>query len=141
MALVYFIAIGIMIVLFFWTKDSIKTIENTNLVIKMVSIVIIGVIIATLIIFAISKIGINYQNKQIYKEVKKVALMLFIPINALISLPQIAKIVGDIEAKQTENEKIKKRIIIIAVLIIIAIIFEIGYLKDFQNGIIELLNK
>ena len=141
MALVYFIAIGIMIVLFFWTKDSIKTIENTNLVIKMVSIVIIGVIIATLIIFAISKIGINYQNKQIYKEVKKVALMLFIPINALISLPQIAKIVGDIEAKQTENEKIKNRIIIIAVLIIIAIIFEIGYLKDFQNGIIELLNK
>ena len=141
MALVYFIAIGIMIVLFFWTKDSIKTIENTNLVIKMVSIVIIGVIIATLIIFAISKIGINYQSKQIYKEVKKVALMLFIPINALISLPQIAKIVEDIEAKQNENEKIKKRIIIIAVLIIIAIIFEIGYLKDFQNGIIELLNK
>lgn len=141
MALVYFIAIGIMIVLFFWTKNNIKSIEDTNLVIKMVSIVIIGVIIATLIIFAISKIGINYQNKQIYKEVKKVALMLFIPINALISLPQIAKIVGDIEAKQTENEKIKKRIIIIAVLIIIAIIFEIGYLKDFQNGIIELLNK
>ena len=141
MALVYFIAIGIMIVLFFWTKNNIKSIEDTNLVIKMVSIVIIGVIIATLIIFAISKIGINYQNKQIYKEVKKVALMLFIPINALISLPQIAKIVGDIEAKQTENEQIKKRIIIIAVLIIIAIIFEIGYLKDFQNGIIELLNK
>ena len=141
MTIIYLVTIGIMIILFFWTKNNIKSIEDTNLVIKMISIVVIGVIITTLIIFGISKIGITYPNKQIYKEVKKVALLLFIPINGLICLPQIAKIVGNIEDKEIENEKIKKRIIILGVLIFIAIIFEIGYLKDFQNGIIQLLNK
>lgn len=141
MTIIYLVTMGIMIILFFWTKNNIKSIEDTNLVIKMISIVVIGVIITTLIIFGISKIGIAYPNKQIYKEVKKVALLLFIPINLLICLPQIAKIIGDIEAKEIKNKKIKKRIIILGVLIFIAIIFEIGYLKDFQNGIIQLLNK
>lgn len=141
MTIIYLVTIGIMIVLFFWTKNNIKSIEDTNLVIKLMTIVLISVIITTLIIFGISKIGINYPNKQIYKEVKKVALLLFIPINWLICLPQITKIVGDIEAKEIENKKIKKRIIIVGVLISTAIIFEISYLKDFQNGIIQLLNK
>ena len=141
MTIIYLVVIGILIVLFFWTKNNIKSIEDTNFAIKMVIIVTIGVLIATLIIFGISKIGINYPNKQIYNEVKKVALMLFIPVNSLICLPQITKIFGDMEDKEVSAIKIKRKIIFLGILIIITFIFEINYLKDFQNGIIELLNK
>ena len=141
MTIIYLVVIGILIVLFFWTKNNIKSIGDTNLAIKMVIIATIGVLITTLIIFGISKIGINYPNIKIYKEVRKVVLMLFIPINTLISLPTIIKIIGDIENKEIDNEKIKKRIIIFGGVILFAIINEIIYIKDFQNGIIELLNK
>ena len=141
MTIIYLVVIGILIVLFFWIKNNIKSIGDTNLAIKMVIIATIGVLITTLIIFGISKIGINYPNIQIYNEIKKVALMVFIPINSLICLPQIAKIIGDLEDKDVPEVKIKRRIIFLGILIIVTFIFEINYLKDFQNGIIELLNK
>ena len=141
MTIIYLVVIAIMILLFFWTKNNMKTIKNISEKIKIIILVILGVFIVTIITFRISKIDINYPNDKIYREIKKVTLILFLPINSLITLPQIAKVLGDLRDKNIDREKIKKRIIIIGILIIIAIIFEIGYLKDFQNGIIQLLNK
>ena len=141
MTIIHFVVIAIIVLLFFWTKNNMKTIKNIREKIKIITLVILGVFIVTIITFQISKIGINYPNDKIYREIKKVTLILFLPINSLITLPQIAKVLGDLRDKNIDREKIKKRIIIIGILIIIAIIFEIGYLKDFQNGIIQLLNK
>ena len=141
MTIIHFVVIAIIVLLFFWTKNNMKTIKNIREKIKIITLVILGVFIVTIITFQISKIGINYPNDNIYMEMKKVTIMLFLPINSLIALPQIAKVLEDVRDKDIDRDKIKKRIIIIGILIIIAIIFEIGYLKDFQNGIIQLLNK
>ena len=107
---------------------------------KLIGIIALILVVCCSVVLFVSIKGKEKNNSAVQK-VKKVALMLFIPINSLICLPQIAKISGDMETKDIPEEKIKKRIIILGVLIFIAIIFEIGYLKDFQNGIIQLLNK
>ena len=52
-----------------------------------VGIVITAII--SLIIFNISKLGIEYPNEQVYGAIRKMLLSLFIPMNGLLILPYI----------------------------------------------------
>lgn len=137
---IYFIIAVLFGVLIFWTWNNTKDFEENSkrIIFCVVGIAVLGII--TLIIFNISKIGVNYPSKQIASKVRQIAVLLAIPINGFLSLPHIAKIKTDINSGIVKEEKSKKRIIILSIIIILAIIFEIFYLKDFQNGIIELLN-
>ena len=94
----------------------------------------------TFILFNLSKIGIDYPNEDIMKEIRKIALLLFIPINGFLTLPHIASIKTEIQLGAKEEEKIKRKIILIAIVWILAIIIETIYLKDFQKGIIQIIN-
>ncbi len=137
MAAIYFIIIILFVVLFLWIWNNTKDFEDNLKKIKFIAIGIIALFIITFIIFNISKIGITYSNKEILKQVRRIAVLLCVPINGYLSLPHIAKIISDIKTNSIDDEKSKKRIIILTIIIIIAIIFEIFYLKDFQKGIIE----
>ena len=133
---IYIIIVVLFAVLLFWTWNNEKNFETNN---EKIIFMIIGLGIITLIIFNISKSGIEYPNKEILNEVRKIALLIFMPINGYLSLPHIANLKYEID-EGTDDEKTKRKIIILGIVIIVAIIIEIVYLKDFQNGIINMLN-
>ena len=137
--MIYIIIVVLFTVLLFWTWNNEKNFEKSSdkIIFMIIGLGILSIV--TLIIFNISKSGIEYPNIDILKEVRKIALLIFIPINGYLSLPHIAGIKFEIDDGENDK-KIKRKIIILSIVIIIAIIFEIIYLKDFQNGIINILN-
>ncbi len=139
MIVIYFIIIILFAVLFLWIWNNIKDFEDNSQKIKFYIIGVAALFLITFIIFNISKIGITYPNKEILKQVRRTAILLCVPINGYLSLPHIAKIILDIKTNSVDDEKSKRRIIILATIIFLAIIFEVFYLKDFQKGIISSL--
>ena len=139
--LIYLIIILLFFVLIFWTWNSTKEYENISKRIIYIFVGIIAILFITYIFFNISKVGITYPKQEMVKQVRKIAILIFTPINGFLSLPHIALIKTKIESKSEEEEKIKKRIIILAIIFIVSTIIEINYMKGFQNGIIQMLNK
>ena len=139
--LIYLIIILLFFVLIFWTWNSTKEYENISKRIIYIFVGIIAILFITYIFFNISKVGITYPKQEMVKQVRKIAILIFTPINGFLSLPHIALIKIKIESKSEEEEKIKKRIIILAIIFIVSTIIEINYMKGFQNGIIQMLNK
>lgn len=137
---IYLIIIVLFTVLLFWTWNNSKDFKETNSKIKFIIIGIIILSILTLLLFNISKIGINYPNKEIMKEIRNISLLLFVPINGFFTLPHLASISSEINLGTKDEEKIKRKIIILGVVFLIGTVIEIIYLKDFQNGIIQILN-
>lgn len=137
---IYFVIIVLFAVLLLWTWNNTKEFDDSF---QRIAFIIIGLIILSiisLILFNISKTGINYPNKEMIKEVRKMILLLFIPINGFLSLPHIASLKSEIMSGTNEDEKIKRKIIILSIIIIVATIIEVTYLKQLQNGIIDILN-
>ena len=128
------------VVLLFWTWNNSKDFQENKAKIKFILIGLISLSMVTFILFNLSKIGIDYPNEDIMKEIRKIALLLFIPINGFLTLPHIASIKTEIQLGAKEEEKIKRKIILIAIVWILAIIIETIYLKDFQKGIIQIIN-
>ena len=60
--------------------------------------------------------------------------------NGIIVMPQIAKILDKINEDEIQQNELKKRIIILLIIFVICIIFECGYMKDTQEGIIKIYN-
>ena len=116
---IYFIIAVLYMVLIAWTWNNVKDFSDNMQKIKYLAIGTIALFIVTYIIFNISKIGINYPNKDIAKIVRKISVFLFVPINGYISLPHIAKIKTDILDRNIDDEKSKKRIKILAIVIVI----------------------
>ena len=137
MIFIYFIIIVLFTVLVMWIWNNVKDFKNNTKKIKFIIIGLIILFICTTIIFAISKTGIKYPNSEVLKYVRRISIFLCVPINGYISLPHIAKIKSDIYTNTVDEEKCKKRIIILVAIIIIVTFFEIFYLRDFQNGIIN----
>ena len=130
--IIYFIFIA-------WTWQSLGEVEKT----KKVAFIVIGFIILyiiTLIIFLISKSGISYPNEQMQSDIKNMLVIIFTGVNGIILLPQIGKIIDKINEDEIEKDAIKKRAIILLVIFIICLIFESGYIKDIQEGILAIYN-
>lgn len=138
--LIYFIIAVLFVVLIFWTWNNTKDFEETS---ERVIFIVVGIIvtsIVTLIYFAISKAGITYPKVEMVKQVRKMVVLLFTPINGFLSLPHIASLKMKIKLKTEDEEKLKKKIIMLGIVFIVATIVEINYMKEFQNGIIQMLN-
>lgn len=135
--LIIFILFGVLI---FWTWNNTKDYETNTQKIRFIAIGLMFLYIISLVIFKISKIGVNYPSKEIVTQVQKMAMFVFVPINGFLSLPHIASIMSAIKLKTQEEDKIKRKIIVWGIIIIVTIFIEIIYLKQFQNGIIILLN-
>lgn len=141
MNVIIYIVIAVLFgVLIAWTWNNSKSFQTNN---KKITFILVGLailFIITFIIFSISRIGISYPNNEIMKQVRKIAILIFMPVNGFLSLPHIASLKMKIKMKTEENEKIKKKIIILGIIFIVATIIEINYMKNFQKGIIQILN-
>ena len=138
--LIYFIIAVLFVVLILWTWNNTRDFEETSERIIFIVVGIILTVVVTLIYFTISKIGITYPKAEMVKMVRKMVVLLFAPINGFLSLPHIASLKMKIKMKSEEDSKLKKKIIILGIIFIVATIVEINYMKNFQNGIIQILN-
>lgn len=96
--------------------------------------------IITVIICNISSGSIN-TNANYLSIVRNTAILLFAPINAIISLPYIGNVLNKYKEKRITKEQLKKRLIIFSVILIIIVIFEVGYIKDFEIGLLKSATK
>lgn len=131
-AIIYFILIA-------WTWQSLGFIEKN----KKVAFIIIGIIlmyVITLIIFHMSKDGINYQSIDIQNKIQNVIVAIFTGINGIIVMPQVGKLLNRINEDEIKKETLKKRIIILTIIFILCLIFESEYMKDTQEGILRVYN-
>jgi len=128
--------IVIFFILIAWTWQNLGSISKS----KKVIFIVIGMIIVytiTLIIFNISKGKITYQNTDSQKTIQNVLVTVFTGLNGIALIPFIAKTFEKVYSKEIEKEKATKKIIIILVIFIVVIIFECGYLKETQEGILR----
>lgn len=137
MAFIIMVAIIIYFVLIAWTWQSLGFIEKP----KKVGIILIGIFVMyliTLVVFQMAKGDINYPNAEIQSSVKNILVAIFTGINGLIVMPQIAKMLDKINEDEIEKEQLVKRIIILTIIFGICLIFESGYMKNTQEGILRI---
>lgn len=105
---------------------------------KKIKFIILGCIIILLITTIIVLISsINIEEKEYLGITKTTSILLFAPINSIIVLPYIGHLLNKYKDKKITEEQLKKKFLIALVLLIIIVIFELGYIKDFQTGLIQ----
>lgn len=140
MTVILIIIFILLLVLLSWLWHSLGDIEKKT----KVAIIVGGLVIVyliTFVIFSISKIGIDYQNKDAMKLIQTIFVMLFTIVNGYIILPYVFKKLNQINNEEIEKEKIIRSLIILAIIFIIIAIFEVSYLGNMQNGILEMMKK
>ena len=130
MPIIITIMIAMFLILISWTWHNLGDIEKIKKIITMIVLFVL-IYIVTLIVFNISKSDILYNSKEAMENVKTILVLLFTMVNGLIIMPFI-----DIDYNDD-----KKSFLVIFIVFIIVIIFECGYLKDIQNGILNVYNK
>lgn len=140
MPIIILVTVILFLVVIAWTWTNLGKIEKKKkIVIIVISIIITYVI--TLITFLISKTGINYENQNMANDVQNLLVAVFTAINGLIVIQYVAKIFGKINNNEIDKKTAQKKLIIIAIIFLICIIIEASYLKDIQNGILDVYYK
>ncbi len=95
-----------------------------------------------MVIFQIAKGGVASEVAKLPEHVahlvKNLMVSIFTGVNGIIVLPQIAKILDKINEDQIEKSKVQKRIMILAIVFAICLIFETSYMKQTQASISKL---
>ena len=128
--IIYFIDIA-------WTWKSLGEIEKRSKVI-FILVGMLVLFIITLITFNISAKNIPYQHQGETNTIRNVLVSIFTGINGIIIMPQIAKILEKAKNGDLEKNQIRNRLILWIAILIICLIFECGYMKDTQQGIVNI---
>ena len=137
MAFIIIIALIIYFINIAWTWKSLGEMgKSSKIVFVIVGILVLFII--TLITFNISAKNIQYQHQGETDTIRNVLVSIFTGINGIIILPQIAKILEKAKNGDLEKNQIRNRLILWIAILIICLIFECGYMKDTQVGIIEI---
>ena len=136
MLLIIITTIIIYLIVLAWTWHNLSGIEHGKKIIYTIVGLIVMYII-TMITFNISKTGITYENPEMEKDIGNMLILIFAGLNSLIVLPYISKLLSRINDEDIEKNQVSKRIMVIIVVLVLCLIMESGYLKDIQNGIIN----
>lgn len=128
------------VVYIIWTWNSTKEFETTLMRISYIAIGTIFIAIITWLLFVISKIGVEYPKEEMIGQVRKIVLLVFIPINGFIVLTQCSSIFSQVRSGIVSKEDLSKKIKIRLVILAMLIIFEVIYFKHIQYGIINVIN-
>ena len=135
------ITISIMyIILISWCFHNLGNIEPFKKIL-CIGILILILYIATSITFNISRSEVTYPNTEMIGVVKQTLVWIFAGLNGFFVMPYICR---EIEALYQENittEQCIKRIGISAIVVIILLILECGYMTSTQKGILEIVNR
>ena len=139
MGFIIAIIIVIYTLLVTWVWHSLGEIEK----IKKIGIIAIGILITyliTLMIFNLSKNGVVYQNEEMIGKIKNMIVLVFTGVNGIIILPFLSRILNKINEGEIEKEECSKLLRTIGIIFIICLFFEYGYMKDMQQGILNIFN-
>ncbi len=140
MTVITIVAVLIFIISIIWIWHNLGNIEKTRKII----FIIVGLLIIyliTLLIYNFSNANVIYPSEEIQKTVKNTLLIIFTGLNSLIFLPFIANLFDKILEEEIEKDQAKKRIVIILMIFVVCIFIEKGYLKNTQEGIINIYNE
>lgn len=134
------VAIALYLILFGFAWHNLDTVEGQK---RIAYIIISTIIIAiiTLITFNMSTSGIDYQNTKIEGSIRNMLVAIFTPINGLIVIPYLANMLSKISLEKITQKEFKTKAVIMTIILLIVLIFECGYLKDIQLGIIEMMQQ
>ncbi len=107
---------------------------------KKIKTIIIGFIITlilTIIICCISSNNIDIENTQYVSIIRNTSILLFSPINSIIFIPYICNLLNKYKDNRIDEQQLKKRLIILCIILILIVIFELNYIKDFQIGLLR----
>ena len=139
MSLINFIIVVLFIIYIVCAWNSTKEFENNLLRISFIFVETLFITLLTLILFWISKIGVEYPKKEMIGEVRKIILLSFIPINGFIILTQTASIFAQAKSGMVSKEDMQKKIKRLVIIFIVLIVFEAIYFKNIQNGMIIII--
>ena len=140
MSPIYFIVFLLFVVYIVWTWNSTKEFEDQKIRIAYLIVGTLFIARVTLIIFLVSKIGVNYPKKEMVGQVQKIVLLVFTPINGFVVLTQLSSVFQQIRSGMVSKEKMDKKIKTLLIVFIILIIIECIYFKNVQYGIIKIIN-
>ena len=139
MSLINFIIVVLFIIYIVCAWNSTKEFENNLLRISFIFVGTLFITLLTLILFWISKIGVEYPKKEMIGEVRRIILLSFIPINGFLILTQTASIFAQAKSGMVSKEDMQKKIKRLVIIFIILIVFEAIYFKNIQNGMIRII--
>ena len=116
------------------TYHSLSNFEKKERIICVAVGIAIIYIITSIIYWISTK---NVASKDVAETAKNVITFLFVPINAILTLPIIAKSYCKYKMGKLAGDKLRNRIIVLAIPFIIVLIIECSYFTDIQNGILE----
>lgn len=102
--------------------------------------IIIGVfaiLIFTWMIVAFSSNGIQVSEGNFLKTAKMVSILLFAPINTIFVLPYLGNVLNKYKQERIKEEQVRKRLLILAVALLLVIIIEVNYIKTFEMGLLS----
>lgn len=77
----------------------------------------------------------NVAIKEVSELGKNLITFLFVPINAIIVLPILAKSYAKYKTGRLGSDKLRNRGIVLAIILVILLIIECKYFKDIQNNV------
>ena len=139
MPVIITLVIAMFLILISWTWHNLEDLpQSTKIGTIFISTIIVFVI--TLVIFNISKNGVNYDSEESLNAVRNILVLVFTIINGLIIIPPFAKTFGRIHNKEVSKEQAGKHFIFLLVIFLIALVIECSYLKGVQQGILDIYN-
>lgn len=139
MSPIYFIVFLLFVVYIVWTWNSTKEFEDQKIRIAYLIVGTLFIAMVTLIIFLVSKIGVNYPKKEMVGQVQKIVLLVFTPINGFVVLTQFSSVFQQIRSGMVSKEHMQKKIKRLVIIFIVLIVFETIYFKNIQNGMIRII--
>ena len=139
MSVINFIIFVLFVIYIVFVWNSTKEFESTTIRVSYILIGTLFITILTLILFWISKIGVEYPKREMIGEVRRIVLLVFIPINGFITLTQAASIFAQAKSGMVSKEDMEKKIKKVIIAFVVLIIVEVIYLKNIQNGMIRFI--
>lgn len=105
---------------------------------EKIKFIIFGFAVVLFISIIICNISTSIvPNSNGYEKIlKNTAILLAAPINSIICIPYIGNVINKYKVNIINEKQLRKRIIIEAIVIGIIVIFEIGYIKNFEIGLL-----
>lgn len=107
---------------------------------KRITFVLIGlvsVLLVTSILVMISSASIQVPKKEYLTTANITSILLFAPVNSVLFLAYLGQVLNKQKQKRLKDSQVKKRIIFIAVIAVFILIMEVGYIQNFEIGLLK----
>ena len=139
-AFMIIIVIALFMVLLGFTWYRLEAYEQMEKVIICVAGILLSWGITT-ILFSLSSGGMNYISEEIEREISKILVLVFTPINGIAFMPYVAKIMSKVRFDEMNKQEATKKIFKWCIILIAVFFVEVKYLENIQLGILDVANK